>query len=48
MVQALSKWLNRQIASIETAHTEVSWEESLDNAIQQINSIKDVESDAGQ
>ena len=43
-MQAISNWFNRQIASIETAHNDVSWEESLDNAIASISAIKDLES----
>ena len=45
IMQAISNWFNRQIASIETAHNDVSWEESLDNAIASISAIKDLESD---
>ena len=48
MFSGISNWFNRQIATIETAHAEISWEESLDNAILQINAIKDVETDEGQ
>ena len=48
MVQAISNWFNKQIASIETAHNDVSWEESLDNAIASISAIKDLETEQGQ
>ena len=47
MFSGVSNWFSRQIATIEKAHTDISWEESLDTAIQEINSIKDIESEDG-
>ena len=47
MFSAIASFFNRQLNNLERAHSEVSWEEALDNAVMQIDQLKDIESEKG-
>ena len=40
-------WFKKQMSEISEVHTEITWQEALDNAVLAIDEIKDIEADAG-
>ena len=40
-------WMKKQMTEISEVHTEITWQEALDNAVLKIHEIKDIESDSG-
>jgi hypothetical protein len=40
-------WFKKQMTEIHEVHTEITWQEALDNAVLRIHEIKDIESDQG-
>ena len=49
MFKSIQNFFSRQFSTLKNAHTEVSWEEALDAAIQLIGQIReeDLESETG-
>jgi hypothetical protein len=46
-ISNLIKWFSRQMTEIDEVHTEITWQEALDDAVMRIHEIKDIESDRG-
>ena len=40
-------WFQKQMTEISEVHTEITWQEALDNAVLKIHEIKDIESETG-
>ncbi len=40
-------WVKKQMTEISEVHTEITWQEALDNAVLKIHEIKDIESETG-
>jgi hypothetical protein len=46
-IKGVVSWFKKQLTEINEVHTEITWQEALDNAVLNIHEIKDIESDEG-
>jgi len=46
-LKGVMSWVKKQMTEISEVHTEITWQEALDNAVLKIHEIKDIESEIG-